>query len=187
MAESKSAGRSGAADSISEPGDEMRLGIIGRPHGVLGAVFVHLHHAGSDALDHLGSLTLVQGKKRRSYAVKSVRPSGKSHVVQLDGVNSREAATELTGAELWAPRTELPALEPGEYYLVDLVGCEVELCGEVIGSVESVRADPSVDTMRIALKKGGFAEQPIVDHWVSGVDIAQRRVTLANDDGLIDE
>ncbi len=64
-------------------------------------------------------------------------PGKELFVVRLDGIDSREAAEALVGAELLVRSNDRPKLARGEFHLLDLVGTEVRLLetGEVIGRV----------------------------------------------------
>ena len=46
-------------------------------------------------------------------------------VFKFAGVDSMDAAEPLRGAEVRIPPSERVALEPGEYFQSDMVGCEV--------------------------------------------------------------
>lgn len=168
------------------PGDEMELGVLGRPHGIRGAIHIRLHNPDSDAFDTLESVWLESSPRgREPLVLESVESRPKSLVLQLQGVTTREQAEKLTGRRVFAPRSALPPLEEDEYYLMDLVGCAVFLENERIGSVTAVRGDPSVDTMVITLTDGTLVEQPIVPVWVKDVNIAEGRVELVNKEGWI--
>ena len=64
-----------------------------------------------------GSETPVEGATGRETA--------KGLVATLPGIEDRDAADALRGAELWVPRSVLPPPKPGEYYWVDLEGLRV--------------------------------------------------------------
>lgn len=53
------------------------------------------------------------------------RETAKGLVATLPGIDDRDAAEALRGAELWVPRSVLPPPRPGEYYWVDLEGLRV--------------------------------------------------------------
>lgn len=55
----------------------------------------------------------------------SVRPYKGRLVFLFDGLETIEAAEPLEGCEVVIPRGDRPALESGEYFLSDLVGCAV--------------------------------------------------------------
>lgn len=166
----------------------LQVGVITRPHGIRGELKLHLHNEDSEALRCV-SQVLVEPSHRHGetkvFAIESVRGGSKGPILALATVDTCDQAEKLRGAKLWISRNELEPLVSGEYYLVDLVGCDVVLDGQVIAQVKDVRPDPSVDTMILAMKDGTRAEVPIVDAWVGQVDIVARTVQLLNEDGII--
>lgn len=164
----------------------LQIGVIARPHGVRGELKVHLHFEDSRALEECESVVVEpeRGEAQR-LVVESLRGSAKGPILALRGVEGRDAADALRGAKLWVERSEVAPLEPGEYFLVDLVGCEVEFEGESIATVTGVRPDPSVDTMLVEMKDASSAEIPLLEAWVGDVDTNKRRVQLLSLDGII--
>jgi 16S rRNA processing protein RimM len=170
--------------------DELRrshleVGVVGRAHGIRGELKVRLHNAGSDALTHVTRVLLTGQDGPRAVEVERVRPTPSGSIVQLKDVASREQAEALRGLRVLVLRSELPPLDPGDYYLVDLIGCAVLLRGETLGRAIAVRPDPTVDTLIIELPTGSKVEQPILDPWILRVDVERAIVELASDDGLI--
>ena len=53
------------------------------------------------------------------------RETAKGVVATFPGIDDRDAAEALRGAEVWVERAKLPPPEPGEYYWVDLEGLRV--------------------------------------------------------------
>ncbi|HEY9400198.1 MAG TPA: ribosome maturation factor RimM [Luteimonas sp.] len=66
----------------------------------------------------------AQGREREAGQARG-RETAKGLVVTLPGVDDRDAAEALRGAEVYAPRSALPPPKPGEYYWVDLEGLRV--------------------------------------------------------------
>lgn len=65
------------------------------------------------------------------------RSQGKGLVARLEGVGDREAARAYVGCDVAVARSELPALEPDEYYWSDLEGLRVEtIAGDHLGMVD---------------------------------------------------
>lgn len=165
----------------------LEVGIIAKPHGVRGELKVRLHNEDSTSLDEVTHVIVEPAKGEVvRYEVESVRGSSKGPILALRGIDSMEAANNLRTAKIWVERAAVSALEPGEYYLVDLVGCQVELDGKLFATVQSVRPDPTVDTMVVKLLDGSLADVPLVDAWVGQVDISARKVQLLSTDGLIE-
>jgi 16S rRNA processing protein RimM len=165
----------------------LEVGVISKPHGVRGELKVRLHNEDSTSLDEVTHVVVEPAKGEVvRYEVESVRGNSKGLILALRGVDTMELANDLRGAKIWVERAAVSALEPGEYYLVDLVGCQVELEGKPFAVVKSVRPDPTVDTMVIQLLDGSLADVPIVDAWVGQVDISAKKVQLLSTDGLIE-
>ena len=165
----------------------LKIGAITRPHGVRGELKVRLFNEESSALWDVAHIVL-EGPKgdARRHEVKSVRGSAKAPILDLEGVHGRDAADALRGYTIWVERGSLEPLEAGEYYLIDMIGCDVLLKGALYAKVVDVRPDPSVDTMVIQLRSGKRAEVPIVGAWVGGVDVKDRTVELLSEDGVIE-
>ncbi len=160
------------------------LGKITRPHGIRGEVRVQPYWVEGDTLETAEQLWLRTKSGLQEVRVRGVRRSNKVLLMDL-GCVDRNAAEALRGAEVCVPRTALPELEPGEYYLVDLLGAEVECDGETVGEVVELRTHPSVDAVVIRTTKGKLLEQVLAEPWVAEVDTAGKRLVLASLDGLI--
>jgi 16S rRNA processing protein RimM len=144
--------------------DTVRVGRVGKPHGLEGAFVVE--HASEDAERYAVGATLhVDGKPAK--VVESKRAGGRP-VIRLD----REVAR---GAELHVERAELPPPEAGEYYVFQLVGLDVEEeGGRRLGRVVEVRPGPANDALEL---DGGLA-LPLVDACVQEVDLSAGRILV---------
>jgi 16S rRNA processing protein RimM len=110
--------------------DPTRRILVGRIHGAFGV-------RGEVKLESLtepqGNLVRYQpwilrdaaGREREVSGAKA-RPGGKGLIGTLPGVEDRDAAEALRGAELFVPRSALPPPKDGEFYWIDLEGLRVE-------------------------------------------------------------
>ena len=164
----------------------IEIGRVIKPHGLAGEVKVRLHFEGSRALFDCEELILGRdGEADVVLAIEASRASPVGPILKLAGVDDREAAEALRGARLSVDRSALPELEPGEYYLGDLVGARVEGPEGAIGEVVQIVTHPSVDAAVIRLPDGSTAEQPLTEPWVELVDLDARRLVLSSIEGLI--
>lgn len=170
----------------------LEVGVVLKPHGLRGEVKVKLHFAASEALEHAERVSLLAPDGTRTErVVTSVRGTSKGVLLALAGIDDCDAAERLRGHRVLMERSQLPPLQPGEYYLADLVGCTVHLGApgtaeyRAVGVVQSVRLDPTVDTLVLETPEGDQVEQPLGDAWVGDVDVAARRIRLLDEDGLI--
>lgn len=147
---------------------------------------MRLAFAGSQSLEEATRVVLVSPEgEEHEYRVREVRGSGAQTLMWLDGVADRDQAARIVGFGIEVPREELEPLEPGEYYLADLVGAEVTGPEGPVGEVVEVVVNPSVDSVRIRLVDGRLAEQPLGPPWVARVEVSKGQIELASLDGLI--
>ena len=99
------------------------LGVLQGAHGVNGLVKVKWYTEKAEGLSAYGPVTL-SGGEIYSIALKFV--NNKYAICALDGIETKEQAEFLKGKKVSVKRTELPKLNKGEFYEVDLVGCVVE-------------------------------------------------------------
>jgi 16S rRNA processing protein RimM len=130
-------------------------------------------------------LALADGASA-SHRVLSARQTPKGVLLRLEGVSDRDAAEALSGATVSVPRTDLPPLEQGEYYLCDLVGLEVSGPSGAVGRVIEVQMYPSVDAIVIEAPSGEHLEQPLLAEWLERVDVPGGCIALRSLDGLLE-
>jgi 16S rRNA processing protein RimM len=149
-------------------------------------VKVRLAFSGSESLSEVERIWLVaEDGSEREFAVREVRGEGAQTLLWLEGVENRDAASKLTGSHIEVVREELAPLEPGEYYLADLVGAAVFGPEGRVGEVVGVVVNPSIDSLRIRLEDGRLVEQPLSPPWVARVEAEKARIELASLDGFI--
>ncbi len=104
--------------------------------------------------------------------------------VGLRGIPDRNAAELFRGKKIEGEREDAPALEEGQYYIVDIIGlsCETEE-GEVLGVVKEVsRLSADVYTIEKAGKSILF---PAVKGVVKKVDLTNKKLIV--DKKIFDE
>lgn len=184
-------------DSLNQPGarrdvtslDEselLEIGYISKAHGLRGELRLTLYNSDSDALDCTERLVVKQRGVQQLLKLTSIRGGTNPVLVCFEGVESRESAEQLKGATAFVFRCDMPPLEPGEYYLSDLVGSRVVGPGGDVGVVTELVLYPTVDTLVIADPTGKRLEQPLVEPWIESVDATAKVIRLRSVDGIID-
>jgi len=109
--------------------------------------------------------------------------------VLLEGVETPEAARQLTGARVWVAREEMGELAPGEYFLEDWVGLEARLeTGEVLGHVSTLLYAGPVPNLVIHDGGGGEWMVPWTDEYVPTLNMEEGYVVvrpLSMDEGHV--
>ncbi len=158
------------------PQDRILLGVIGRPHGVRGLVHVVSYTADPDDLASYGALTDEAG---RSWTLVW-RAAGVAELRDAEGraVTDRNAAEKLVNTRLYIARDRLPAPDPDEFYLADLVGLAATAPeGAALGRVAAVHDYGAGASLEIA-GDGAPLLVPFTRACVPEIDLAAGRVVI---------
>lgn len=123
------------ASNATAPADRVMLGHVTGVYGLKGWVKVHSDTNPRDNIVTYKSWWLEQGGNWLEYRVLQGRSQGKTIVAQLEGVDTPETASTLTGANIAISRASMPEPVEGEYYWTDLIGMQVR-------TVEDVQVGP---------------------------------------------
>jgi len=147
--------------------DLVRVGRVGRPHGLDGGFFVE---AASERADVFAAGATLYAAGEPARVVGSRRGSGGRPVIRLDRHVER-------GAELAVARATLPRLDDeDEFYVFQLVGLGVEEeSGRQLGRVRQVLEYPGNDVLEL----DSGASLPLVEACVRKVDLAGGRIVVA--------
>src|SRR5258708_5359347 len=114
-----------------DPSALIQLGFVGAPFGVRGWIKLRSHTDPPERLLEHRSLVLGQGGVWQNYRIEASGRSGGALTVKLAGVEDRDQAQALRGAQGCGPRSELPARDDRDFYRADLVGCAAVNLGGV--------------------------------------------------------
>jgi len=144
--------------------ERVRVGRVGRPHGLEGAFVVE--NASEEAERFAVGATVLVGDAAVRI-VESKRAGGRP-VIRVDAAVERGAAIEVD-------RADLAELEDGSYYAFQLVGLEVEEeGGGALGRVVEISSAPANDVIEL---DSGLA-LPLVDACVREVDLESGRIVV---------
>lgn len=167
--------------------DTLLIGVMGRPHGLRGEISLRPYGGGSD-LTAIPSLLLERDGVRREWGLRQARRVADGWLVRFEGVESRTDAEALTNASVWVPRRALPPLGPGEFYVEDLMGCQVESeSGARLGVVQGIFWNGAQDVITVGDEGSAHEGQeqegqvliPVVPAFIRAVDPAAGRVVVA--------
>ena len=163
------------------------VGVIGRPHGVRGEVAVELR---TDEPERRFAPGQVLGEEEgsRLFTVRSVRDHSGRFLVMFAEVDGRAAAEAVRGARLIATvQPDERPTHPGEFYDRHLIGLTATTAdGVKVGTVGSVLHLPAQDVLEIQTATGTRLV-PFVAALVPEVDLDQRRLTVLDVAGLLDD
>jgi 16S rRNA processing protein RimM len=102
-------------------------------------------------------------------------------ILKFRGVDTRNDAEKLEGAEVSIPSEERPPAPDGEYYLSDLVGCEVFDATRRIGVVTGWQDHGGTPLLEVDNLLIPFARSICVE-----IDVEARRIRIDPPEGLLD-
>lgn len=163
---------------MTESADRILLGKVLAAFGIQGWVKVHSE---TRPIDEIGRYRTWQLKLKdgwTDFRVKSVKYQGKGLVAKLEGVNDRNHAESLSGAEIAVDPVRLPRLPEGEYYWRDLIGMQVATKeGVELGEVDHLLETGANDVL--VLKGERERLVPFLPgQVVLEVDLAARRMVV---------
>jgi len=155
----------------------LAIGRVARAHGLRGRVLIAPYNAGSEGLCQARRIWLGE----REFEVDRAQRVSQGYLIALRGVGDRDQADALRGKEVRVDRAELPALEAGEMYAIDLIGYQVsDPQGTVRGVVEDLEEAGPQDLLRL----DGGTLVPLA--LVTEVQPQARRIVVDAPEGLFD-
>lgn len=130
---------------------ELLIGKVLRPRGLKGEMKLEIYSSDPHWLTGYCGDVLIQGK---AFRVQKFAHEGAFGYITLDGVDTAEQAERLRDKEVYARRDDLPAPKDGEHYIVDILGLDVVVAGEVIGSIVDVAQYGSADVYTVNTANG---------------------------------
>jgi 16S rRNA processing protein RimM len=176
-----------AGASSADLTDYIRVGRIGRPHGLQGGVVASLDQPDSATLETARRVVLEDGDSRCEYIIQNARPiGGRSVRLKLEGVETCAAAQALRGRTILVAERDLAPAKANEFYDFRAIGCEVTTTdGRRLGTVAEIFATGANDVMIV---REGTTEVliPIIADVVKNLDFTARQITIEAIPGLLD-
>jgi 16S rRNA processing protein RimM len=184
------------AVDVAAPADLIEVGHVVEAYGVRGGLKVQPYSTQPDTLLAAKIWWLRKGKETRRATVVEAKRHGATVAATWAGVADRDQAHAWRGWSVLVPRSDFPAPAEGEFYWVDLIGCELKGLGSeggskiVLGKVVEVidngahailrveRVVPEDTTQPLLDAKGKVKEilVPFVDAYVLSVDITSKSI-----------
>ena len=130
------------------PLKRVTLGRVSGLLGVKGWIKVHSYTEPRESIVGFERWIVRDRDVERDMEVEAGRRQGRTVVAKLRGVDDRDEARALIGAEIAVAREDLPPCEPGEYYWADLESLDVRTpAGEELGRVDFLFSTGEHDVM----------------------------------------
>jgi 16S rRNA processing protein RimM len=180
---------SGAGRSPAEA-EWVAVALLGKPRGLIGELFAFSQGGGFERFESLRRVFLFRSAQpgrapllNEAFEIEDVWQYRGRLIVKFQGVDDIAAAERLAGAEVRVPLAERVELEPGAFFLSDLIGCTVidARSGESLGRVEDFQDAGS----GLLVVEGGWL-LPFARSFCKEIDIAAKRIVVDLPEGLKD-
>lgn len=167
--------------------DRIPVGYVRKAHGIRGDVVVRGLVDDARTRFIVGASFLTDESAPQTLTIKSVAPLRDDFRISFGEVGDRNRSEELKGTQITVPASERRALEDGEWWPEDLVGCNVmSVSGGKVGVVHEVIIGAAQDRLVVIAPDGSKAEVPFVEALVPRVDIANDEIMVDLPDGLFE-
>jgi 16S rRNA processing protein RimM len=162
-----------------------------RPRGLRGELAAEILTDFPERLLKLREVWLADGRSApRRVQVRRcwLSPSrGGQAIFHFDGVENVEAAERLRGCEVQIPLEQRAKLNPGNYYVGELIGCEVWEAGAAaaMGAVRDVEFPGGVPLLAVETPEGEILV-PLAAEFCVRIDVSAKRIDVALPEGLRD-
>lgn len=166
--------------------NRLEIGKIVNTHGLRGEVKIVPWTNTPDVFEDI-EYVYVKGREEKRFEILNVKYQKNNIIVKLKGLDDISDAEMLKNSVVMTDREQLGELEEGEYYITDLIGCEVvSEDGKVYGDLDDVINTGSNDIYIV--KRSGMKDLliPVIDEVVLDIDIEAKKITVRLMEGLED-
>ncbi len=173
------------------PADLLIVGMVQKPHGIRGELFIRLETDRSDAVFRPGRRLFWGDDRGRpdggEVVVERSRPFKNGVLVrstQFTGLTPEVEA--LRGRTLLLPRAELEPLDSNEVFVHQLVGLGVRAGDQAVGVVREVFDAPGGPLLEVRRPDGRDLLLPFVAEMIVRVDVEGGTLEIDPPAGLLD-
>jgi len=163
----------------------LEIGKVTSPHGLKGAL---RFMPWCDDLSVFDTISNLYDKNGVKYSLLSWSIAKNLIIICLDTIDTIDKAESLRNAIFEVERDEMPELPEGDYYLEDILGCEVvSITGERLGIISDWLDNGFQKVYIIKRAEGSDILIPAVDEFIKQVDIDNKKVVVELIEGLVDD
>ncbi len=165
----------------------LAVGKIVNTHGIKGEMRVMPLTSDVSRFDYLKLTWVEMNNEMVQYYVEKSRYHKQFVIIKLYGIDSVEKAEELKGCFLNVDRKNARILEEDEYFIADLINCDVYENNTLLGKVTDVLQAGGNDCYVVNGSLYGEILIPVVNSVVHEVDIQNKKISVVLPEGLVDK
>ena len=162
------------------------LGRVAKTHGIKGELTIRLDVDDPSQYRNMKFFLLEINKVLTPFFVEKVSCSGDKFYVTIQDIKTVEAASALTGKEVYLPLEMLPKLSGKQFYYHEVKGFTLidETHGE-LGPITDVLEYPTQAILQVFKDKKEILI-PILEHVIQKVDRKAKKLYVKAPEGLIE-
>lgn len=164
----------------------LTVGKIANTHGVRGELKVIPSTSDINRFDYLKIVWVEKDGKLKEYFVDNVRYNKNFVLIKLHDIDTMDKAAEFKNCYLKVDRKNARPLSENEFFIVDLLECEVYEGDVLLGKITDVLQTGSNDVYVVKGDKYGEILIPALEKVVLNVDIKNKKIQVTLLEGLID-
>ena len=166
--------------------DYFEIGLVSNTHGLKGELKIRPYTENAKRYEELKAIWITVNNEKKEYEIETVRYQKDFVLLKLKGIESIEDAEKLKNHIITIPRHSAKKLNENEFFIADLIGCEV-YSNEYIGIVSDVFTAGGSDIYVIKREKQKDLLLPAITSNIKNIDVENKRIDVEIPGGLLDE
>mgnify|MGYP006189201029 CR=1 FL=1 len=163
----------------------IHVGTFGQPQGLKGEVKVNIFTSSLESFEKFSGYFIDEN--RNNLNISKIKKIGKRYVCSLNECKDRNAALLFNGKKIFALRMHLPKVKSNEYYIIDLIDCNVINKENIlIGKVIDIKNFGAGDLIEIQNEKKNTYYIPMNKDNLISVDLLEKIIKVNPMLGLLD-
>lgn len=164
----------------------LRVGVISSTHGVRGEVKVYPTTDDPKRFKQLQHVILDTGKELIPLDIEEVKFFKQMVILKFKGIDNINDVQKFRSMDLLVTRENAVKLEEGEYFICDLIDCEVFTdTGERLGILTEVMTNAANDVYVVKMDNGKEVLLPAINECILNIDIENKKVIVHLMKGLL--
>ncbi len=165
----------------------LRVGVIANTHGIHGEVKVYPTTDDLNRFKNLKQVILDTGKGNMELTITSVKYFKQTVILKFKEFNNINEIERYKGCDLLVTRENAVPLEENEFFITDLVGCQVITDEEKeLGCLSDVMITGANDVFVVETKDGEEILLPYIEDCIKSIDIENKTIIAHILPGLLD-
>ena len=165
--------------------EHFEIGLVSNTHGLKGEIKVRPYTESMKRFEELSKIYIESNNVKTEYEIEKVRYQKDVILLKLKGIDIIEDAEKLKNHIISIPREEGKTLSENEFFIADLIGCEVYE-SELIGTVVDVFSTGGSDVYVIKREKQNDLLLPAIASVIKNIDVKAKRIDVEIPRGLLD-